>query len=112
MTRPKLHVRKGDRVMVIAGNYKGATGQVLRAIPSEGKVVVDGVNMRKRHRRPSPQNPEGGIVTFEAPIAASNVMLVCPQCDRPARYTSRRDDVGTVERLCKRCGNPIPTAAA
>lgn len=111
MTRPKLHVRKGDRVMVIAGVYEGATGQVLRAIPSKGTVVVDGVNMRKRHRRPTPQNPEGGIITFEAPIAASNVMLVCPHCDRPTRYDSRRDADGTVERLCKRCGNPIPTAA-
>ena len=111
MSRPKLHVRKGDRVVVIAGNYKGVTGQVLRAIPERGLVVVDGVNMRKRHRRPSPQNPEGGIMTFEAPISASNVMLVCPHCDEPARYSNRRDADGTVERLCKRCGNPIPTAA-
>lgn len=110
MTQRKLHVRKGDRVMVIAGNYRGVTGQVLRAIPRKGMVVVDGVNMRKRHQRPSPRNPEGGIVTFEAPIAVSNVMLMCPHCDRPARYGMRRDPDGTLERLCKRCGNPIPTA--
>ena len=104
-----MHVRKGDRVMVIAGNYRGVTGQILRTIPSEGRVVVDGVNMRKRHQRPSTQTPEGGIVTAEAPIDASNVMLVCPHCDEPARYRRRRDADGTVERLCKRCGNPIPT---
>lgn len=109
MARKRLHVRKGDRVMVIAGNYKGATGQVLRTVPSERRVVVDGVNMRKRHQRPSMQNPEGGIVTAEAPIHISNVMLVCPHCDEPARYGRRRDQDGTVERLCRRCGNPIPT---
>jgi large subunit ribosomal protein L24 len=96
--------------MVIAGNYKGATGQVLEAFPTEGRVVVDGVNMRKRHQAPSQQNPEGGIVTFEAPIAASNVMLVCPHCEQPSRVSIRRDPDGTVERLCKRCDNPIPTA--
>ena len=109
MTQKKLNVRRGDRVMVIAGNYKGATGQVLRAIPAKGMVVVDGVNMRKRHQRPSQQNPEGGIITFEAPIRSSNVMLLCPHCDEPARVSIRREPDGTVERLCKRCENPIPT---
>jgi large subunit ribosomal protein L24 len=109
MGREKLHVRKGDRVEVVAGNYRGARGQVIRSIPSQRRVVVDGVNMRKRHQRPSPQNPEGGIVTFEAPIAASNVMLVCPHCDEAARVGRRRDPDGTVERICKKCGEPIPT---
>ncbi len=111
MARRRMHVRRGDRVMVIAGNYEGATGQVIRTLPDEGKVVVDGVNMRKRHQRPSPRNPEGGIVTFEAPIDASNVMLVCPHCEEPTRYGTRRDPDGTVERLCKRCGNPIAVTA-
>lgn len=95
--------------MVIAGNYRGATGQVLRTLPSAGRVVVDGVAMRKRHQGPTRQNPEGGIVTAEAPIDVSNVMLVCPHCDEPARYGRRRDHEGTVERICKRCENPIPT---
>lgn len=103
----RLHVRKGDRVMVIAGNYKGVTGQVIRSLPHQGKVVVDGVNMRKRHQQPSQRNPEGGIVTFEAPIDASNVMLMCPHCESPTRFSTRRDADGTLERLCKRCGNPI-----
>lgn len=110
MTQNRLHVRSGDRVKVIAGNYKGATGQILRAMPSRGKVVVDGVNMRKRHQRPSQRNPEGGIVTFEAPIDVSNVMLICPHCDEPSKYGRRRDEEGDVERICKRCENPIPTA--
>ena len=110
MTMNKLHVRRGDRVEVISGNYKGARGQVIRAVPSKRQVVVEGVNVRKRHQRPSPQNPEGGIVSFEAPIRASNVMLICPHCDAPSRVSRQRDADGTVERLCKRCGTPVPTA--
>ncbi len=109
MGSTKLHIRKGDRVEVIAGNYRGARGQVLRAIPDKRQVVIEGVNVRKRHQRPSPQNPEGGIVSFEAPVHISNVMLVCPHCDAPARTGRQRDADGTVERLCKRCGTPVPT---
>ncbi len=103
-----MHVRKGDLVAVISGNYKGSEGRVLRVIPKSNRVVVEGVNMRKRHMRPSPKNPEGGIVTFEAPIHASNVMLVCPHCKAPSRVRRRREPDGTVERLCKRCDTPIP----
>jgi len=110
MTQNNLRVRTGDRVQVISGNYRDARGKVLRAMPAKGKVVVEGVNVRKRHRRPTNADPEGGIVSFEAPIAASNVMLLCPHCDAPARATRRRDEDGTVERICKRCSNPIPTA--
>lgn len=108
MTQNKLHVRKGDRVKVISGVYKGATGQILRAIPEDRRVVVDGVNMRKRHQAPTREEPEGGIITFEAPIDVSNVMLICPGCEKPARTASRRNEDGTVERICKRCDNPIP----
>lgn len=111
MTQRKLHIRTGDRVTVVAGNYKGATGQVLRTIPAKDQIVVDGINMRTHHRRASVNKRgdvnEGGIVTFEAPIAVSNVMLMCPHCDGPARVARRRDADGTVERICKRCDNPI-----
>ena len=109
MTQNKLHVRKGDRVKVISGNYRGATGQVLRTDPDRRRVVVDGVNMRKRHQAPTRENPEGGIMTFEQPIHASNVQLVCPHCDEGVRTGTKRDADGTAERLCKKCGNPIPT---
>ena len=104
----KLHVRTGDQVQVIAGNYKGARGQVLRTIPSKHQVVVEGVNMRKRHQAPSQANPEGGIVTFEAPIHVSNVMLIDPSNDEPTRYRNRIDADGTKERISTRSGNPIP----
>ena len=104
----KLHVRSGDQVQVIAGNYKGARGQVLRAIPSKNQVVVEGVNMRKRHQAPSQANPEGGILTFEAPINVSNVMLIDPSNDEPSRYRIRIDADGTKERISAKSGNPIP----
>jgi large subunit ribosomal protein L24 len=107
-----MHVRKGDQVAVIAGNNKGSQGRVLRVILKTQRVVVEGVNMRKRHQRPSQQNPEGGIVTFEAPFAASNVMLVCPHCKGPSRVKKRHDPDGTLERLCVRCQTPIPVPEA
>ncbi len=114
MTRKKLHMRTGDTVRVIAGNYAGVEGPVLRTIPSRGLVVVQDVNMRKHHKRPVANArggvTEGGIVTYEEPISASNVMLVCPQCEEPARVRRRRDADGTIERICRRCDYPIPTA--
>lgn len=110
MSRNKLHVRKGDEVQVLSGNYKGARGTVLRTIPSKNQVVVDGVNMRKRHEAPSRNNPEGGIITFAAPIHASNVMLIDPTTGEPSRYRCRIDDDGTKERISVRSGNPIPKA--
>jgi large subunit ribosomal protein L24 len=110
MTRNKLNVRSGDQVQILTGNYKGARGQVLRTIPAKNQVVVDGVNLRKRHQAPSQENPEGGIITFEAPIHVSNVMLVDPSADEPSRYRNRIDDDGTKERIAVRSGNPIPRA--
>ncbi len=110
MTRKKLHVRSGDQVQILTGNYKGARGQVLRTIPAKNQVVVDGVNLRKRHQAPSQENPEGGIITFEAAIHVSNVMLVDPSVDEPSRFRTRIDDDGTKERIAVRSGNPIPRA--
>lgn len=110
MSVKKMHVRRGDRVQVISGNNKGATGTVLRVIPKKEQVVVEGVNLRKRHQAPSQRNPEGGIVTFEAPIHVSNVMLIDPTTDEPTRYRVRIDADGTKERISVRSGNPIPRA--
>lgn len=108
MNKNKLHVRSGDQVEVIAGNYRGVRGQVLRTIPRKSLIVVEGVNMRSRHQAPSQQNPEGGIVTFEAPIHVSNVMLVDPSSDEATRFRTRIDDDGTKERISVKSGNPIP----
>jgi large subunit ribosomal protein L24 len=104
----KMQIRRGDRVKVIRGNYAGTEGTVLRVLPQENRVVVEGVNQRKRHMRPTQENPEGGIVTFEAPIHASNVMLIDPATGEPSRVRSRRDAEGTRERISTRSGNPVP----
>ena len=107
-TAGKMHVRRGDRVRVIRGNYSGLEGTVLRVLTSENRVVVEGVNMRKHHTRPSEANPEGGILEFEEPIHASNVMLLDPSTDEPTRYRNRIEEDGTKERISTKSGNPIP----
>ncbi len=99
---------KGDRVRVIRGNYRDMEGPVLRVIPAKERVVVEGVNMRKRHERPSEANPEGGIVTFEAPIHVSNVMLVDPASSQASRIRVRTEADGAKERIAVKTGNPIP----
>jgi large subunit ribosomal protein L24 len=80
-----MKIRKNDNVMVIAGNDNGKTGKVLKVFPKENKVIVEGINMRKRHTKPSQKNPQGGILEKEAPINASNVMLLDPKTNEPTR---------------------------
>lgn len=104
----KHHLVKGDRVKVIRGNYREMEGTVLEVQRDRGRVVVEGVNMRKRHQRPSQANPDGGIVTFEAPIAISNVMLIDPTTGEPSRIRIRQEEDGTKERIAVKSGNPIP----
>ena len=101
-----VHVKKGDTVKVLAGKDKDKQGVVLRSIPERNRVVVEKVNMVKKAMRPTQANPQGGITTMEAPIHASNVMLVCPNCNEATRYTRKRVD-GKVVRVCKKCGKDI-----
>jgi large subunit ribosomal protein L24 len=108
VARPKLHITKGDLVVVISGEEKGKRGKVLRTQPADGRVVVEGVNVVKRHRRARQQGEESQIVEFAAPIAASKVMLIDPKDDRPTRVRRRVDTDGTVERVAVRSGEPIP----
>ena len=104
----KSRVLKGDRVKVIRGNHRDSEGAVLRVLPDKDRVVVEGVNMRKRHERPTQDNPEGGIITFEAPIHVSNVMLVDPSGGEASRTRLRVEADGTKERISTKSGNPIP----
>ena len=106
----KLSIRKGDRVKVIRGNYKDTEGTVLRVEREKGRVVVQGVNVRKRHRKPSASDPQGGIVEFEAPIHASNVMLLDPKTGEPTRVRSAVGADGKRERVAARSGQAIPRA--
>jgi len=81
----KFNVKKDDQVVVISGNFKGKKGKVLKIFPTDRRVIVEGVNVRKRHSRPSQKNPQGGIVQKEAPIHLSNVMLLDPKSGEPTR---------------------------
>jgi large subunit ribosomal protein L24 len=103
-----MHVHKNDTVIVIAGNALGKQGKVLKVIPERNRVIIENVNIVKRHTRPSQKNPQGGVVQKEAPIHASNVMVICPKCNKPTRLNHARVvDPATARhktmRVCKQC---------
>ena len=106
----KMKIRRGDLVKVIKGNHKKKEGTVISVDRENNRVVVQGVNLRKRHRKPSQANPEGGIVTFEAPIHASNVMLIDPSTREPTRVRAGTDENGAKTRVSVRSGRVIPKA--
>lgn len=99
-------IKKDDFVYVIAGKDKGKKGKVLRSIPKESKVVVEGVNIVKKHQRATATKP-GGIIEMPAPIHVSNVMLICPRCNRPTRVGFAFLEDGRKVRKCKKCGENI-----
>lgn len=105
---PKMVLRKGDRVRVMRGNSRGQEGAILRVDREKNRVVIEGVNLRKRHMKPSATNPEGGIISFEAPITASNVMLLDPASGEPTRIRAQRADDGTKERIAVKSGRAFP----
>lgn len=102
-----LHVRKGDTVKVVAGEEAGKTGKILEVDPASQRVVVDRVNIIKKHTRPSRTNPQGGVIERPGPVHAANVMLVCPNCDEAVRTGSMRAVDGSKTRICKRCGKAV-----
>lgn len=104
----KHKIMRGDRVKVIRGNYRDMEGSVLEVIPDKDRVRIEGVNMRKRHTRPSEANPDGGIITFEAPIHISNVMLIDQGADEASRVRIQVEEDGSKERVAVKSGNPIP----
>lgn len=103
----RMHVKKDDTVMVISGKDKGKKGRVLAAFPRENRVLVEGVNLVKKHQKPNPKNPQGGIITQEAPIHASNVMLVDPKTGLPTRIGYKVLENGKKVRVAKRSGATI-----
>ena len=102
----KMHVRTGDTVLVLSGADKGKKGKVQKAFPENGRVIVEGVNIVKKHQKPRGQGMPGGIIHKEAPIDASNVMLLCPKCNRPTRIAYKVLEDGKKVRYCKHanCG--------
>jgi len=103
----KFHVKKDDQVIVIAGKEKGKTGKILRVITKKERVLVEKVNFVKRHTRPSSQTRQGGILEKEAPIHASNVMIICTKCNLPVRVGRKLLEDGKKVRYCKKCGELI-----
>ena len=105
-----MKVRKGDRVRVISGKDRGLEGRVIQAIPDRDKVLVEGANRIKKHTKVTSTargSQSGGIVTQEAPVHVSNVQVVCPNCNKPSRLGSRRDENGRGVRVCRRCGGDL-----
>ena len=103
MAVKKLHVKKDDLVMVIAGKEKGKSGKVMRVLPERGQVMVESLNIVKRHSRPTRGNAQGGIIEKEAPLDASNVQILCKGCNKPARTGIRVLQDGSKARFCKKC---------
>jgi len=103
----KLHVKKGDQVFILSGKDKGKKGKVLSALPNEKKVTVEGINIIKRHARPTQKVPQGGIREMEAPIYADKVMVVCPSCQKQTKTFDVKLSSGKKIRSCKKCGEYI-----
>jgi large subunit ribosomal protein L24 len=107
----KVKIRKGDIVEIISGNFedKGKRGEVIKVLPDSDRLVVQGINISKKHQRQvqtKGRTLSPGIIEFEGPIHISNVMLVCPKCDEPTRVGISRED-GESKRVCKNCGSMI-----
>lgn len=102
-----MKIRKNDTVLVIAGKDRGKRGKVRRVFLGENRALVEGVNMIKRHMRPRPTVRQTGIIEREAPIQVSNLMLICPKCNRPSRIGHRLLEDGGKVRACRQCGETI-----
>ena len=106
----QAHVRKGDTVIVIAGKERGKKGKVLRVLPDKGRVIVERINMIKRHQRPTQKLRQGGIIEREGPLALSNVMIVDPRTDKPTRIGVMTLADGKKVRLARKSGEMIDRA--
>ena len=108
MSRLQTPIRKNDNVVVITGKDRGKRGRVLQLVPAKNRLIVEGVNIIKRHTRPNPrQNVKGGVVEREAPLHASNVQLVCPECGAPTRIGKRLLGDGRKVRICRKCDGVV-----
>lgn len=103
----KVHVKKGDTVVVLSGKDKDRKGKVLSVLPSSGKVLVDGVNIVKRHTKPTRTSPQGGVVEKPAAMNSSKVMVVCGGCGEPTRIAIEFAADGGKLRKCKKCGREV-----
>ena len=107
MIRDTIQIKKDDKVRVIAGKDKGKVGKVLKVIQKKNRLLVENINIVKRHTKPNAQNRQGGILESEAPIHWSNVMLMCNKCIEPVRVKSRTLEDGKKVRICSKCNEII-----
>ncbi len=108
MSSIQTPIRKNDNVIVVTGKDRGKRGRVLRLVPGKNRLIVEGVNFMKRHTKPNPgQNVKGGVVESEAPLHASNVQLVCPDCSAPTRIGRRLLGDGRKVRICRKCDGVV-----
>ncbi len=104
-----VHVKKGDTVYVLSGKDKGKKGKVLAVNPDDMMVLVEGVNMSTKHKKPRGRMQEGGIIHQESPINSSKVMLICNRCKTPTKVKHTLHEGGQKDRVCKKCGEVIDT---
>lgn len=102
-----LKIKKGDTVIVVTGKDKGKKGKVLSVNPERGFVVIEGVNILKKHVKPTQKNPKGGVITQEGGVHISNVKLICPSCGQPTRVGFKPKSEGVKVRVCKKCDSDI-----
>lgn len=102
-----FNIKKNDLVKVLSGKDRGKSGKVLGVFPKAGTALVEGINIRKRHRRPRRQGEKGQIVQFPSPIRISKVMLICPSCKKTTRPKKTKNDSGGKIRICRKCGSAI-----
>jgi large subunit ribosomal protein L24 len=102
-----LDLKKNDTVFVTTGDEKGKRGRVLSVVKGEHRLIIESVNMIKKHMKPNKQYSQGGIIEKEAPVHRSNVMLVCPKCDKPTRIGNKMLENGKKIRACKQCGEVV-----
>jgi len=99
-----MKIKKGDKVQVMSGKDRGKQAHVVRAMPAEGRVIVEGVHVAKRHAKPTRATMQGGVIDKFLPIAVSSVALLCGSCDEPTRIGARFDEQGRKQRVCRKCG--------
>ena len=109
--RAKTHLKINDQVEVIAGKDKGRVGKVIKVNATDGKAIVEKINMIKRHTKPSQMNQQGGIIEKEAPLDASNLMVICPKCSKTSRVGKKILEDGSKVRICKKCNESLEAKA-
>jgi large subunit ribosomal protein L24 len=101
-----MKVKKGDTILIITGKDKGRTGKILKSLVKESKILVEGMNLKKKHRRPRKQGEKGQIVSIPAPLNVSNVKLICPKCGKATRVGYKIEKDNKV-RICKKCNQEV-----